>query len=196
MESQNPPSWSACGKWNSTRSRQFMTGGFFCFQTVEAASSCLCEAKPLPLREAVLLVWSGLRGSNPLPSPRTSDFKSPPAMTVEAASSCLCKTKPLPAREAALFVWSGLRGSNPLPSPRESCGFRGDPVPLDFKSHPAMTVEAASSCLYKAKTASLAGSGFCLFGVGDEARTRYCHPEKAAAFAGTPYLLISNRLRR
>ena len=84
---------------------------------VEAASSCLCEAKPLPLREAALLFWSGLRGSNPLPSPRTSDFKSPPAMTVEAASSCLCKTKPLPAREAVLLVWSGLRGSNSLPPP-------------------------------------------------------------------------------
>ena len=32
--------------------------------------------------------------------PRTSDFKSPPAMTVEAASSCLCEAKPLPSREA------------------------------------------------------------------------------------------------
>ena len=161
MESQNPPSWSACGKWNSTRSRQFMTGGFFCFQTVEAASSCLCEAKPLPLREAVLLVWSGLRGSNPLPSPREScgfrgdpvplDFKSPPAMTVEAASSCLCKTKQLPAREAALLFWSGLRGSNPLPSPRESCGFRGDPVPLAFQSPQAITMKTVSSCLCPTK---------------------------------------------
>ena len=44
------------------------------------------------------------------------------------------------------------------------------------------TVEAASSCLYKAKTASLAGSGFCLFGAGYEARTRYLHLGKVALY--------------